>query len=75
MLEFETNLKKQGDARINFANENEYDLIKEDDAFNFIDLDAFAPKKQLTLEVLHQDGSSDQIKLNHTYNTQQIEWF
>ena len=53
----------------------DYDLIKEDDTFNFIDLDAFAPKKQLTLEVLHQDGSSDQIKLNHTYNAQQIEWF
>ena len=71
----ETNLKKQGMLGLTFANENDYDLIKEDDTFNFIDLDAFAPKKQLTLEVLHQDGSSDQIKLNHTYNAQQIEWF
>ena len=71
----ETNLKKQGMLGLTFANENDYDLIKEEDTFNFIDLDAFAPKKQLTLEVLHQDGSSDQIKLNHTYNAQQIEWF
>ena len=71
----ETNLKKQGMLGLTFANENDYDLIKEDDTFNFIDLDAFAPKKQLTLEVLHLDGSSDQIKLNHTYNAQQIEWF
>ena len=71
----ETNLKKQGMLGLTFANENDYDLIKEDDTLNFIDLDAFAPKKQLTLEVLHQDGSSDQIKLNHTYNAQQIEWF
>ena len=71
----ETNLKKQGMLGLTFANENDYDLIKEDDTFNFIDLDAFAPKKQLTLEVLHQDGSSDKIKLNHTYNAQQIEWF
>ena len=71
----ETNLKKQGMLGLTFANENDYDLIKEDDTFNFIDLDAFAPKKQLTLEVHHQDGSSDQIKLNHTYNAQQIEWF
>ena len=71
----ETNLKKQGMLGLTFANENDYDLIKEDDTFNFIDLDAFAPKKQLTLEVLHQDGSSNQIKLNHTYNAQQIEWF
>ena len=27
------------------------------------------------MEVVHQDGSSDQIILNHTYNEQQIEWF
>tara|TARA_Y100000813_G_C24160136_1_gene351702 strand:+ start:323 stop:2590 length:2268 start_codon:yes stop_codon:yes gene_type:complete len=71
----ETNLKKQGMLGLTFANENDYDLIKEDDTFNFIDLDSFAPKKQLTLEVLHQDGFSDKIKLNHTYNAQQIEWF
>jgi len=23
----------------------------------------------------HADGSSDKVKLNHTYNEQQIEWF
>jgi aconitate hydratase len=23
----------------------------------------------------HSDGSSTKIKLNHTFNTQQIEWF
>ena len=43
--------------------------------FNFIDLDAFAPNKQLTLKIVHTDGSSDTIKLNHTYNDSQIEWY
>ena len=71
----ETNLKKQGMLGLTFANENDYDLIKEDDTFNFIDLDQFAPGKQLTLEIIHADGSKDTIKLNHTYNDQQIEWF
>ena len=71
----ETNLKKQGMLGLTFDNESDYDLIREDDTFNFIDLDSFAPNKSLTLEVLHQDGSSDQILLNHTYNEQQIEWF
>ena len=71
----ETNLKKQGMLGLTFDNENDYDLIREDDTFNFIDLDSFAPNKSLTLEVVHQDGSSDQILLNHTYNEQQIEWF
>ena len=71
----ETNLKKQGMLGLTFDNESDYDLVREDDTFNFIDLDSFAPNKSLTLEVVHQDGSSDQILLNHTYNEQQIEWF
>ncbi|MEN8117636.1 MAG: aconitate hydratase [Bacteroidota bacterium] len=71
----ETNLKKQGMLGLTFANENDYDIIQEDDTFNFIDLVEFAPGKQLTVEVIHADGSKDTIKLNHTYNEQQIEWF
>ena len=71
----ETNLKKQGMLGLTFENESDYDLIREDDTFNFIDLDSFAPNKSLTLQVVHQDGSSDKITLIHTYNEQQIEWF
>jgi len=25
--------------------------------------------------VVHADGSIDNVKLNHTYNAQQIDWF
>jgi aconitate hydratase len=71
----ETNLKKQGMLGLTFANEADYDKIKENDTFNFIDLAGFAPGKQLTLEVVHDDGSKDEIKLNHTYNAQQIDWY
>jgi aconitate hydratase len=71
----ETNLKKQGMLGLTFGNEADYDKIKEDDTFNFVDLADFAPGKQLTLEVAHADGSSDTVVLNHTYNAQQIEWF
>ncbi len=71
----ETNLKKQGMLGITFDNENDYDLIQEDDTFNFIDLSEFAPNKQITVEIIHKDGSKDVIKTNHTYNKQQIEWF
>ena len=71
----ETNLKKQGMLGLTFANETDYDKIKEDDTFNFTDLAEFAPGKQLTLEVVHADGSKDVIMLNHTYNAQQIDWF
>jgi len=71
----ETNLKKQGMLGLTFANEADYDLIKEDDTFTFSDLADFAPGKQLTLDVVHADGSKDSIKLNHTYNASQIAWF
>ncbi len=71
----ETNLKKQGMLGLTFVNETDYDLIQEDDTFNFLDLNEFAPGKPLTVEVVHTDGSKDTIKLNHTYNDSQIEWF
>ena len=71
----ETNLKKQGMLGLTFASEADYDLIQEDDTFNFIDINAFAPGKQLTLEALHKDGSKNLIKLNHTYNDAQIAWY
>lgn len=71
----ETNLKKQGMLALTFANENDYDLIQEDDTFNFLDLAAFAPDKPLTIEIVHADGSKDTIKANHTYNNAQIGWF
>ena len=71
----ETNLKKQGMLGLTFDNEADYDLILADDTFNFTDLADFAPGKQLNLEVVHADGSTDNIKLNHTYNAQQIDWF
>jgi len=71
----ETNLKKQGMLGLTFSNEADYDKIKEDDTFNFSDLSDFAAGKQLTLDIVHEDGSSDVIMLNHTYNDQQIDWY
>jgi aconitate hydratase len=71
----ETNLKKQGMLALTFANEADYDKIQENDTFNFTDLKEFAPGKQLTLEVIHDDGSRDVIMCNHSYNEGQIGWF
>lgn len=71
----ETNLKKQGMLALTFAQEADYDKIQEADTFNFLDLDAFAPDKPITLEVVHADGTKDRIQTTHTYNATQIEWF
>jgi aconitate hydratase len=71
----ETNLKKQGMLALTFANEADYDKIKEDDTINFLDLQSFAPGKPLALEFAHADGTKDVILANHTYNDQQIGWY
>ena len=71
----ETNLKKQGMLALTFENESDYDLIQEDDTFNFVDLENFSPGNQITIELVHSDGSKHKIKTNHTYNSQQIDWY
>ncbi len=71
----ETNLKKQGMLGLTFANEADYDKFQEDDVIETVDLNAFAPEKQITLKLKHSDGSEDLIKTNHTYNENQIKWF
>ncbi len=71
----ETNLKKQGMLGLTFDNEAEYNLIQEDDTFNFLDLKEFAPGKPLTIELVHADGTKDIFKVNHTYNQSQIDWY
>tara|TARA_B100000780_G_scaffold276757_1_gene245986 strand:+ start:1476 stop:3743 length:2268 start_codon:yes stop_codon:yes gene_type:complete len=71
----ETNLKKQGMLGITFTKESDYDLIKEDDIFNLIDLKDFAPGKKISIEIIHSNGTKDVIITNHTYNIQQIEWY
>ena len=71
----ETNLKKQGMLGLTFSNEGDYDRFQEDDTIDITDLTSFAPEKQLTLVLHHKNGTSDTIKVNHTYNAGQIEWF
>ena len=71
----ETNLKKQGMLAITFADKTDYDKIQEDDNIDILGLTSFTPGEQLTLVLNHKDGSKEEIKVNHTYNEQQIEWF
>ena len=71
----ETNLKKQGMLALTFRNESDYDIIREDDTFNFIDLTQFHEGKELTLEIIHSDGTIESVMLKHTYNKSQIDWF
>jgi aconitate hydratase len=71
----ETNLKKQGMLALTFDDPNDYDKIQEDDIIDMVDLKEIAPGKSLTLVLNHMDGNQDTIKVNHSYNSGQIEWF
>jgi aconitate hydratase len=71
----ETNLKKQGMLALTFANPADYDRIREDDTLTIKGTETFAPGVPLTLVINHSDGTTEECKLNHTFNESQIEWF
>jgi aconitate hydratase len=71
----ETNLKKQGMLPLTFANPFDYDKISGNDKVSIVGLKDFQPGKQLTVRVTPKSGKSFEIKVNHTFNEEQIEWF
>lgn len=71
----ETNLKKQGMLALTFANAEDYEKVKPSDKVDILGLESFAPGKNLTLRLKHEDGSSEEIPLAHSFNEGQIEWF
>jgi len=71
----ETNLKKQGILALTFDNPSDYEKIHEDDQISINQLDGLAPGKPMECSILHIDKTSEKIKLNHSYNDLQLEWF
>jgi len=71
----ETNLKKQGMLALTFDDKSDYEKFREDDSIDINGLTSFAPNQKLSLVLNHNDGTQDEIKVNHSYNEQQIEWF
>lgn len=70
----ETNLKKQGMLGLTFANNADYDKVRQDDFVSILGFADFAPGKNLQILLSHADGSSDTIEVKHTYNQAQIDW-
>ncbi|MEO9294241.1 MAG: aconitate hydratase [Nitrososphaera sp.] len=71
----ETNLKKQGVLALTFANPADYDRIQEDDRLSIVGLQGMQQGKPLKCIIRHVDGKTEEIMLNHSYNSAQIEWF
>ncbi|RMZ11849.1 hypothetical protein D0862_02852 [Hortaea werneckii] len=70
----ETNLKKQGMLPLTFDNPEDYDKIQPDDKVDVMCTE-LAVGKPVTLKVHPANGSAYDVKLNHTFNESQIEWF
>lgn len=72
----ESNLKKQGVLALTFCNPEDYGQIEEDDRITLCHVDeALIPGEHINAVIEHQDGSTVKIKLNHSFNDEQIEWF
>jgi len=71
----ETNLKKQGLLALTFDDRDDYSKIKETDRVDITGLSALSPGKKVDCIIHHSDGTSETIRLNHTYSETQIEWF
>ncbi len=71
----ETNLKKQGVLALTFYDKSDYDKIQEDDNISILGLKDFSSGKNLVVFLEHKNGKKDEILVNHTYNSQQIDWF
>ena len=49
--------------------------ILENDSFNILGLESFNASDNLILELIHSDKNKEIIKVCHSYNANQIEWF
>ena len=71
----ETNLKKQGMLPLTFVNPEDYDKIDPEDKVDLMCTE-LAVGKPITLKVHPKNGGQEfDVKLAHTYNAPQIEWF
>jgi len=71
----ESNLKKQGLLALAFQNPGDYDKIREDDRISLVGLRDMAPGKPVECMVKHSDGTSETLRLNHSFAASQLEWF
>lgn len=71
----ETNLKKQGLLALTFSDRDDYDRVLEDDRISLVGLEGLSPGSQVKAVLHHSDGSTEELKLNHSFGAPQVEWF
>jgi aconitate hydratase len=71
----ESNLKKQGLLALTFQDPSDYDRIRADDRLDLVGLEEMAPGQPVECRIKHADGTSETLRLNHTFSASQLEWF
>jgi aconitate hydratase len=71
----ESNLKKQGLLALTFQDPADYDRIQADDRLSLVGLAEMAPGQPVECRIKHADGTSETLRLNHTFSASQLEWF
>jgi aconitate hydratase len=71
----ESNLKKQGLLALTFQDPADYDRIRADDRLSLVGLEEMAPGQPVECRIKHADGTSETLRLNHTFSASQLEWF
>lgn len=71
----ETNLKKQGVLTLTFSDPDDYEKIREKDRIDILGLESLSPGRCLVMILHHEDGSEDELSVNHSYSEKQILWF
>jgi aconitate hydratase len=71
----ESNLKKQGLLALTFQNPGDYDRVREDDRISLVGLRDMAPGKPVECVVKHADGTSETLRLSHSFAASQLDWF
>ncbi len=70
----ESNLKKQGVLPLVFEDATDYDRVRETDRVS-LDLSQLEPDASLGMTLHHADGSQESLRVLHSLNDEQIEWF
>ena len=71
----ESNLKKQGLLALTFQDPADYDRIRADDRLSLVGLEEMAPGQPVECRIKHADGTTETLRLNHTFSASQLEWF
>src|SRR6266542_2817197 len=71
----ESNLKKQGLLALTFQDPADYDRLRDDDRLSLVGLATMAPGKPVDCRIQHTDGTTETLKLNHSFAASQLEWF